>query len=189
MPAGGQVRLWPVARLFQVNVRAIGQQLLLRQSPAAIFEQIGGKRRIQEHEVEFLTVRAVQVFHRVQLQYDRPRGIQGLDIVIQCLDRPRRFFNEHRAFRTTRQSLQTQRAGAGKQVEAASAMNLWRQPVKQRLADPLGAWSQSRNVRNSQQTTAPVSRYNTQPSRLWFAPCVSFCHGLSAAGVVAVKVK
>jgi hypothetical protein len=55
-------------------------------------------------------------------------------------------------------------------------MYLRRQPVEQRLTNPLRGRAQPFDVRNFQKAAAPDSGYNTQPSRLGTSTLFSFGH-------------
>jgi hypothetical protein len=68
-----------------------------------------------------------------------------------------RLLDEHQLLRSTGQSLESERAGAGKQIQAPCTGDVVLQPIEQGLAHPIGSGPQARNVRETDAPAAPTA--------------------------------
>lgn len=149
---------------FQVDPRAVGQQVACCQQSTQILCQIVREWRVQKYQVKLLPVPALQETDGVTFEHGRSFGLEDTCVFAQCGGGSRRAFDESSGRCTARQRFESQGAAARKQIKTMTALDGWRQPVENRLPDSFGGWPQSRHVRDRQKATSPFSRYNTQPS-------------------------
>ncbi len=149
--------------MFQVNPGTLSQPATLVQKFTQIFEQIGGKWWIKEHDVKGLRF-ALQIYALIHPVYSGARCSPRRGAFPQHRGRVDGSLDEHYFTCAPRKGLKTERPGACKQVEAARSFDDRCKPVKQCFTNPLGCRPQARFICDRQQTTTPFSRYNTQPS-------------------------
>lgn len=162
LPTFRQKRHATVFFCFQVDMG-------VRCEPAAILQLFTAclqKRmktigRVEKYHVERLR-RALQIVQRIGLHGQCSMGVQNLDIFAELGDGPRILIDHHRLRRTARQRLETQRAAAGEQIQAAAAGNDVAQPVEQCLAHPVGSGAQALDAGEGELSAAPLSTDDAQ---------------------------
>ncbi len=177
-PAGRQLGLHRCHTTLEINPGIVGKHMALRNQSTQLFEHIGSEGRVEKHDIERLDGYLAQILECVRLAYRRAFCAQLFDIAFQCSDGKRGFFHEHGRGRAARQSLKSQRAGAREEIQAPGAFDARCQPVKQRFPNALRCRPKARHIGDIEQTAAPVSRYNTQPSwrRLFVSSGAPSCH-------------
>ncbi len=138
------------------------------------------KRGIEKHEID--TAGGEPIDNPIRIAgFELGRAcLERIDIGLQLFGNPAVLLDEEAALRTPRQCLEAERAGTGKKIEAAFPRYPEHQPVEQRLADSLAAGTEALGVDHGQPPAAPVSGYNTQPTR-GVAPLASIPSLLSFA--------
>ena len=151
--------------LLDVNKRVRCKPATVTEQCTQFFVAGRGERRIQEDDVVLPAECPLsQKLVGIMLMNSGVRVSQRLHIRPQLCSGAGRHLDEVRMRRASGQRFEAQRAGSGKQIEATGAFDNRREPVKQRLANPVGGRPKPWLVCNRQDTTAPFSRYNTQPS-------------------------
>jgi len=152
---------------------------VLFQQSTQVIEHVGNEGWVQEDDIKWSVMPARQPGTGVSLNDAGPVRPQDRNVFAQHGDGLPRLFDKDDSASPARQGLQAKSPRPSEQIEAMRAGEAYRKPVEQRLANPLRSRAQTRHIRHIQQTTAPVSRYNTQPSRSGIACLFPFRHRFS----------
>jgi hypothetical protein len=154
----------PVAWLLEINQCPRSDKSAGLQQSTQFTGPVVVEWRVEEHDIVGENGVALQEVECILLQHPGSRGVQGRRIFAENGSRCCGPLHEVDGFRTPRQRFEAQGSAAGKQVETMCPANVRREPVEQCFAYALRCRPQPGGVGNRQQTTAPFSRYNTQPA-------------------------
>ena len=87
-------------------------------------------------------------------------GTQVTGLLTHTGDGPLVLFHQQHLAGTPRGGFETEGAASGVEIQASGASNGIREPVEQRLADPVGGRPQTVDVGHAQPAAAPCSRDN-----------------------------
>src|SRR3546814_16651486 len=120
-------------------INAVVRRQRLRKFREGALQQSHAVWRIEEHDIEAMP-RLRQVIQRVELgnfsmlRFEKlQRGTDRTGLLAAFLD-------ETATRRAARQRLDAKRAAAGKQIQAARAINTRCEPIEQGLPDTIGSW-------------------------------------------------
>ena len=165
-PRRGQRWQAGAGRALHINQRPGLEPVALLEQPRRLAQQLGGERRIQEHQVEGPRLagevaQGVRAHHAriARLPFGEPRAqlAHGRLIVL----------DERHVRCAARQRLEPERPAAGEQVERTRSRRARPQPVEERLAHAVGGRTDGGGCREAHLSATPRSpddAHNARPA-------------------------
>lgn len=156
------IRRLPIQFVFRLDVdhRSGCQPAIGFESLAGLSRKPQAEGRVEEDQIERGGRTVEKSLHIVSM--NPAVGTQQFDIRLEDVDDDGSRFDERGRMRAARQRFQSQRAGAGIEIQHLLGADIERQPVEQGFAHPVRRWTQAGALGNRQCATTEFAADQTQ---------------------------